>query len=83
MDRVEAYRLLTQRMEQFDADAASSTLSEDLSLSEEVWGEAEGVLYTIDLRLERGANGSLTLLGSIHDYNTAKLSLLRARRSIE
>ena len=82
MDRVEAYRLLTQRMERLEAEAASDALSDDFSLSEEVSGEAEGVLYTIDLRIERDANGSRMLLGSVHDNNNAKFSLLEERKPI-
>lgn len=69
-------------MEQFEAEVASSALSDNFSHSKEVGGEAEGVLYTIDLRLERDASGSLMLLGSIHDNNTAKFSMLEERNSI-
>ena len=82
MDRVEAYRILAHRMERFEADAASDAMSDDFSLSEQVSEEVEGVLYTIDLRIERDANGSLTLLGSIHDNNTAKFDLLEERKTI-
>lgn len=82
MDRVEAYRLLAHRMERFEAETTSGALSDDFSLSEEVGGKVEGVLYTINLRIERDANGSRTLLGSIHDNNIAKFSLLEERKPI-
>jgi hypothetical protein len=68
-------------MARFEAEATPSELSDDFSLSEEVSGEAAGAYYTIRLRLEQHANGSLTLLGSIHDNNTAKFILLEERKT--
>ncbi|MGR3515273.1 MAG: hypothetical protein ACU0GG_21120 [Paracoccaceae bacterium] len=82
MDRIEAYRLLTREMELLEAKAASSALHDDYSVSKELGGEVDGVLYTIDLRVERDTNGSRTLFGSIHDNNSAKFSMLEERKSL-
>jgi|GEM_PF-5314245 len=82
MDRVEAYQLLSDRMARFEAQVAPDEFSENFSLSEEVSGKAEGVVYTVDLRLEQSNSGSLSVHGSIHDNNTAKFNLLEERKTI-
>ncbi|WP_095589455.1 hypothetical protein [Actibacterium ureilyticum] len=83
MDRVEAYKLLVEKMhalaEQIDREP--ETLNEDL-----VEHVAEGrnhQSYTIEIRIERSREGALALLGSIHDNNTNKFSLLEERLELD
>lgn len=82
MDRVEAYSLLTERLERIGSSDAHNQLSESFSYSEDVNGKVGGVLYTINMRVERYADSTLVLLGSIHDNNTAKFNLLEERKSL-
>lgn len=82
MDRMEAYQLLSDRMAKFESEVALGEFSDNFSLSEEVSGKSEGVFYTIDLRLEQGKRGSISVHGSIHDNNTAKFTLLEERKTI-
>jgi len=69
-------------LERFEAEVESSEISDTFSLSEKAWAETGGVLYTIDLKVEPNANGSLTLLRRIHDNNTSKFSVLEERMII-
>lgn len=82
MDRVEAYSLLSERLERIGSSDAHNQLSESFSYSEDVNGKVGSVLYTINIRVERCADGTRVLLGSIHDNNTAKFSLLEERKSL-
>ena len=82
MDRVEAYALLSERLAQMGSKDSLEELPDSFSLSEDVSGSIDGMLYTIDMRVERDNNGVRILLGSIHDNNPAKFSLLEERKSL-
>jgi len=44
-----------------------------------IFSDRDGILYTVDLRVEKLQDGELVLVGTIHDNATAQFDLLEER----
>jgi len=79
MDRVQAHQILTETMIAFASEYAQETDITGLILAHDVTDAVDGTCYSLELKVDRNADGERLLLGAIHDNNPSRFDLLEER----